>query len=93
MKDIHKNFFQDIYDWAGQERTYQTQRGGHRFEWPEKIEKEANRLLSDLKDEDHLKDLDRANFIKRAALYFGELNVIIRFQMETAERKEHFLMP
>jgi len=79
LKAIHLALFKDIYDWAGQERTVQTIKGITRFEWPEKIQPNANKLLNDLKAENHLQNLERTQFIQRAAHYFGELNVIHPF--------------
>jgi len=79
LKDIHQHIFQDLYDWAGKQREFQTERSGHRFEWPENIEKQANKLLSKLEGENYLKGTDKSEFIERAADYYGELNVLHPF--------------
>lgn len=76
LTEIHKHIFSDLYDWAVKQREWQTERASGRFQWPDNIEKEANKLLAALKNENHLKGLDRNNFIIRAAHYFGELNHI-----------------
>ena len=79
LKEVHRSLFKGIYDWAGKERTVQTVKGFSRFEWPDNIQKEANKLFTELGSEDHLKNLERPVFIKRAAHYFSELNVIHPF--------------
>lgn len=79
FKAIHRFLFQDIYDWAGKERIFQTSKGISRFEWPERIQPEAQALFDELKKESHLQNVERPQFIQRAAHYFGELNVIHPF--------------
>lgn len=75
LKDIHKHIFQDIYDWAGKERIFQSSKNGHNFEFPQKIKLSATLLLNKLKGEDYLKNLEKPEFIKKAAHYYAELNV------------------
>lgn len=79
LKQIHKVLFDDIYEWAGKERAFQTEKQGNRFEWPYNIEKNSQKLFSKLAEENHLKGLGRAEFIERAADYYCELNVIHPF--------------
>ena len=79
LKAIHKSLFEGIYDWAGKERTVQTVKGFSRFEWPENIQKEANKLFAELSEENYLKNMERSEFIERAAHYYSELNVIHPF--------------
>lgn len=91
LKDIHRHIFQDIYEWAGKERTIQTEKNGFRFEWPSKIEVAANNLFTELKGENHLANLSRSAFLERAAHYFGELNVVHPFPEETVGRNVSYL--
>jgi cell filamentation protein len=78
---IHAHFFQDIYDWAGEQRRIRTAKGGNWFCFPEHIEREAGKLFADLAAEDHLRGLrDPDAFAARAAHYVGELNAIHPFR-------------
>jgi len=79
FKAIHKNLFDGIYEWAGKERNIQTEKGVYRFEWPDKIESSANKLFGELAKENNLEGLKRDEFIKRAAYYYAELNVVHPF--------------
>lgn len=79
LKSIHKHIFGDLYEWAGKERTIPTEKGGHRFQWPEIIEKDTDKLLSDLQSESYLQNTDKKTFVEKAAHYFGELNFIHPF--------------
>jgi len=79
LKEVHDYLFGGIYKWAGKERTFQTQKGTSRFDFPNNIEKNANKHLSQLNAENFLKDLERPEFIERAAHYFAELNAVHPF--------------
>jgi len=74
LKAIHKYLFQDIYEWAGKERTYTTARNSIPFARPDFIEKEMNKLFAALQKENCLNELDRQNFSARAAYYVNEIN-------------------
>jgi cell filamentation protein len=34
LQEIHRHLFQDVYDWAGQVRTVELNKGGHQFMFP-----------------------------------------------------------
>jgi len=79
FKDIHKNLFDGIYEWAGKERSIPTEKGISRFQWPAQIESSAVKLFNELASENNLKGLGRDDFIKRAAHYCAEFNFVHPF--------------
>ncbi len=79
LKDIHKFIFDDLYDWAGKARYVTTSKNGNVFLHAGRIEPSAIKLLSELKNDNHLKDLSRPKFIEKVAHYYSELNFIHPF--------------
>lgn len=77
LKQMHKEFFGDIYQWAGNFRNYTTGRGLP-FCRPEYIEKELNKLYQKL-EKSIQPNMDKEQFIKQSAFFVGELNVIHPF--------------
>lgn len=74
FKAIHRHLFQDVYDWAGQERHYTTGRGQTPFAVPEYIAPWMEKRFALLKAENHLIGLKPADFAKRAAEHVNEIN-------------------
>lgn len=74
FKAIHRHLFQDVYDWAGQERRYTTDRGGAPFAIPEYITPWMEKRFELLKAENNLVGLKRREFAKRAAEHVNEIN-------------------
>lgn len=77
---VHKHFFQDVFDWAGEYRTVRIGKGGNMFCYPEYIESEMNSLFE--KHGQRLLDIpmNRAEYAKRAAQFLAELNAIHPFR-------------
>jgi cell filamentation protein len=80
LQAIHRHLFQDIYPWAGELRTVDISKGNTRFCTAAYIEKEANKLLRKLANEDCLVDLPLPALLERLADYYCELNVIHPFR-------------
>lgn len=80
LQDIHHFIFSPIYDWAGEIRNGSLAKGGTVFTYPERIIPALNKLFSQLKSENYLRDLNKENVIQRLAYYLGELNVIHPFR-------------
>jgi len=74
FKAIHRHLFQDVYEWAGQERTYTTGRGPAPFAVPEHIGSYLNDRFAKLKAEKNLVGLKPAKFAERAAEHVNEIN-------------------
>lgn len=78
---IHRHFFQDVYDWAGETRQIRTSKGNSQFCYPEYIEAQMNNLLGQLAQEGHLGDLvNPDDFAERAAHYIAEINAVHPFR-------------
>lgn len=79
LQAFHRTIFQDVYPWAGEIRTCELART-HPFCRPEYIEEQANQLFADLAVEDHLRGLERSDFVDRLTHYFSEINAIHPFR-------------
>lgn len=79
LQAFHRTIFQDVYPWAGEIRTCELQRT-HPFCRPAYIAEQSTRLLTNLAAEDHLRGLERADFVDRLTHYFSELNAIHPFR-------------
>lgn len=78
---LHRHFFQDVYDWAGEMRTIRTGKGDNWFCYPEYIESEANRLFGELASHGYLAAAESKNaFAREAAWLLAELNAIHPFR-------------
>lgn len=80
LKAIHKHLFQDVYPWAGQERTVRISKEGSQFAFPEYIKGELDKLFKQLKTEHYFQQLDIQSFSKNAAYYFNEINAAHPFR-------------
>lgn len=74
FKAIHRHLFQDVYDWAGQERRYTTGRGDAPFAVPEFIAPWMDKRFELLHSESNLVGLKRKAFAARAAEHVNEIN-------------------
>lgn len=75
---LHRHFFQDVYEWAGETRTIRTGKGENWFCYPEN---EANRLFNDLAARDHLANTESKDaFAGDAGWLLAEINAIHRFR-------------
>lgn len=85
---IHRQLYQDIFDWAGQLREVDIYQGDTRFCHFAYIEKEGNALMQDLEEEGYLVGLAHEKFVERLAHYYCEINVLhpFRFGSGLAQR-------
>ena len=81
---IHRQLYQDVFDWAGQLREVDIYQGDTRFCHFAYIEKEGNALLQDLEEEGYLVGLAQDKFIERLAHYYCEINVLHPFRLGNA---------
>lgn len=91
LKDIHQHLFQDVYEWAGKPRTIGISKGGHQFEWSERLQRSADKIFGELAGEDYLKGLDRGQFVDRAAHYLNEINVLHPFREGNGRSQRAFM--
>ena len=90
LQEIHRYLFQDIYDWAGEIRTVDIAKG-NLFCRCFVIESEANRIFAELKHEKYLKNLNVADFSKRLAYYFSEINALHPFRESNGRAQREFV--
>ncbi|MGR7524309.1 putative adenosine monophosphate-protein transferase Fic [Klebsiella aerogenes] len=78
---IHRQLYQDLFDWAGKLREIDIYQGDTpfcHFAW---IEKEGNALMRKLEEEDYLCELPWETFVERLSWYYGEINVLHPFRL------------
>jgi len=84
MKAIHRHVFQDVYEWAGEERTAPDGwmvKDGHRY-YPAgpALTAAAEAEYAKIAEADRLRGMDRHQFVAELAERWGELNVIHSFR-------------
>ena len=85
FKAIHRRLFQDVYEWAGEERISPTDqfmiKAGHAYypAGPE-MTKAAEKLFAGLAKDDFLRGLEIDEFVAKLAELWGELNVVHSFR-------------
>lgn len=90
-KAIHEHVFQDVYEWAGEVRTIPIEKGGTRFELPERIDGEMQRSFKELGAENNLQDLPIDKFAERAASYLDDINITHPFREGNGRTQRLFL--
>jgi cell filamentation protein len=74
---IHRQLYQDVFDWAGQLREVDIYQGDTRLLCL--YRKRGNALMQDLEEEGYLSPQDK--FIERLAHYYCEINVLHPFRL------------
>lgn len=81
LKAIHYHFFNDLYTWAGQERTVDIAKQNSYFAHTPFIASGLNKLFKNLKNDDHyLTDLNCSQFCSKISYYFNEINAAHPFR-------------
>jgi cell filamentation protein len=80
LKALHKHYFGDIYDWAGQIRSVDISKGESFFARKEFIGNEAQKIFNKLKAENYLQDLPEDKLCEKLSYYFNELNAVHPFR-------------
>lgn len=80
LKSLHHYLFQDVYEWAGNERDVPISKGTSQFATPVYISNLAKALFNELAAEEFLVELELEKFATRAAYYVSELNVLHPFR-------------
>ncbi len=77
---LHRHLFQDVYEWAGVDRTIRTAKGGNWFCYPEYINTEMVKLFTTLDAPAFQPGSDVEGFVSAVADFLGDLNVIHPFR-------------
>ncbi len=88
---LHRHLFQDVYPWAGEDRTVQTWKGGNRFCVPTFIDAQMTRLFATLGSEPFLPGADVDAFIAAVADFLGDLNHIHPFREGNGRTQLYFV--
>ncbi|OOF56777.1 Fic/DOC family protein [Rodentibacter myodis] len=91
LKAIHKHLFGDIYAWAGKIRDGYLQKGGQDFVMGYRIIPEADKLFTQLKKEQFLKNTEPEKIAERLAYYMGEINAIHPFREGNGRTQRVFI--
>jgi cell filamentation protein len=105
LKAIHRQFFQDVYEWAGHTRdervplsdgTIATEPLLHRpgskpFASGAQISESLQSLSTRLQEQDYLRGLSRSEFATRAASIFGAINGIHAFREGNGRTQRIFM--
>ena len=88
---IHHHLFQDIYAWAGKDRTVRLSKGDSTFCYPEHIGAEMARVFAWLKQQHFLRGQSLPDFARNAAHFLAELNAIHPFREGNGRTQLTFL--
>ncbi len=91
FRAIHRHLFQDVWDWAGQDRPGELAKGSSMFCRKNNIVPSMNARFALLNSEDNLKGLDKDEFALRAADHIVDLNAIHPFREGNGRVMRSFL--
>ncbi|HUJ03081.1 MAG TPA: Fic family protein [Rhizomicrobium sp.] len=80
LKAIHHHLFQDVYDWAGEVRTVELNKGNQQFQFRQYIETGMADIHRRLTAAGFLKGLDREAFAREASKILGDVNYVHPFR-------------
>ena len=86
---LHKHLFQDLYDWAGKDRTVDTAKGGARFAHVPYIARELDKLFADVAGKNSLRGLPRDEFFDGLGNHINEINAIHPFREGNGRTMRH----
>jgi cell filamentation protein len=88
---VHKHLFQDVYTWAGRDRTVRTSKGGNAFCYPEHIASSLDKLFERLRSPPFTGGAHLEEFAQAAADFLAELNAIHPFREGNGRAQLAFL--
>jgi cell filamentation protein len=77
---LHKHLFQDVYEWAGKDRTIDLQKPGAMFARTPYIAPSLDAAFKELGTRNNLRGLHREEFFDRLGSHINELNAIHPFR-------------
>jgi cell filamentation protein len=91
LRTLHHHLFQDVYEWAGRDRSVDMSKGQSFFCRPEFIARELDARFHIIRGENDLKGLTSERFAERAAEHVSELNVVHPFREGNGRTLRAFL--
>ncbi|WP_026826969.1 Fic/DOC family protein [Exiguobacterium artemiae] len=91
IKKIHKNLFEDVYDWAGEYRTVNIVKGKTMFANALYVPAALEDLVTKLNRDITSKSITSNNIGEKLAYYYGELNMIHPFREGNGRTQRIFI--
>lgn len=88
---IHKQLFQDVYEWAGKVRSVFIAKGDSMFAHPEFIESAWKAEHKKLAERNYLRGMEKDNFTAQLALHYSEINAIHPFREGNGRSTREYL--
>ena len=91
LRAIHRHLFQDVYDWAGDVRTVEINKGGHQFQFQRYIQTGMHDVHRRLVESKFLKGLGPDEFARHAGVIIGDVNYIHPFREGNGRAQAQYL--
>ena len=88
-RSLHRHLFQDLYDWAGQDRTVNIAKGGSSFAAVPYLARELDKLFTDARSKEGFRGLPRDEFFDRLGNHINEINAIHPFREGNGRTMRH----
>lgn len=88
-RSLHRQLFQDLYDWAGQDRTVNIAKGGSSFAAVPYLARELDKLFADARAKEGFRGLPRDEFFDRLGNHINEINAIHPFREGNGRTMRH----
>lgn len=86
---LHQHLFQDLYEWAGEDRTVNIAKGGSSFAHVPYIARELDKRFADVGHGSGLRGLPRDEFFDRLGNHINEINAIHPFREGNGRAMRH----
>ena len=86
---LHRHLFQDLYDWAGQDRTVNIAKGGSSFAAVPYLARELDKLFADAGAKNGFRGISREEFFDRLGNQINEINAIHPFREGNGRTMRH----
>lgn len=90
LKKIHRYIFQDVYEWAGKERTVAIAKTDL-FCLPSFIDSYAFEVFSKLKKDDYLRGLSKNDFLAKITTLLSDINAFHPFREGNGRAQREFI--
>ena len=86
---LHRHLFQDLYDWAGQDRTVNIAKGGSSFAAVPYLARELHKRFAEVEAQGGFRGLPRDEFFDRLGNHINEINAIHPFREGNGRAMRH----
>ena len=86
---LHRHLFQDLYDWAGQDRSVNIAKGGSSFAAVPYLARELDNRFAEVGAQSGLRGLPRDEFFDRLGNHINEINAIHPFREGNGRTMRH----